>query len=66
MADDDDLRGILEESVAQLRDRLQNGDPYCIGGQVLRKPIAARDLAGIIATLSALSRDGAGPLGDSG
>ena len=36
---------ILDEATGQLLDRLKNGDPYIVGGEVRRKPVAARDLA---------------------
>jgi hypothetical protein len=36
---------ILDEATTQLLDRVRNGDPYIVGGEVKRKPVAARDLA---------------------
>src|SRR5262249_55697209 len=36
---------IIDEATAQLLDRLKNGDPYVVGGEVRRKPVSARDLA---------------------
>jgi len=36
---------IIDVAVEQLLDRLSNGDPYVVGGEVKRKPVSARDLA---------------------
>src|SRR5437762_2423370 len=36
---------IIDVAVEQLLDRLSNGDPYIVGGEVKRKPVSARDLA---------------------
>lgn len=39
------LTRVLDEATKQLLDRLQHGDPYIVGGQVKRRPVAAIDLA---------------------
>jgi hypothetical protein len=40
---------IIDEATGPLLDRLKNGDPYTVGGEVKRKPVSARDLALIAA-----------------
>jgi hypothetical protein len=39
------LTRVLDEATKQLLDRLQHGDPYIVGGEVKRRPVAAKDLA---------------------
>src|SRR5215470_17822480 len=39
------LTRVLGEATKQLLDRLQHGDPYIVGGEVKRRPVAAKDLA---------------------
>jgi len=39
------LTRVLDEATKQLLDRLQRGDPYVVGGEVKRRPVAAKDLA---------------------
>ena len=39
------LTRIIHEATTQLLDRLKNGDPVMVAGQVKRKPVSARDLA---------------------
>ena len=39
------LTRIIHEATDQLMDRLKNGDPVLIAGQIKRKPVSARDLA---------------------
>jgi hypothetical protein len=36
---------IIHEATDQLMDRLKNGDPVLVAGQIKRKPVSARDLA---------------------
>jgi hypothetical protein len=36
---------IIHAAIEQLLDRLKNGDPVMVAGQVKRKPVSARDLA---------------------
>jgi hypothetical protein len=36
---------IIHEATEHLLDRLKNGDPYVVSGEVRRKPVSARDLA---------------------
>jgi len=43
------LTRIIHESTAQLLDRLRNGDPVMVAGEVRRKPVSARDLALVVA-----------------
>ena len=40
---------VIHEATAQLLDRLTNGDPVMVAGQVKRKPVSARDLAMVAA-----------------
>ena len=39
------LTRVLDEATKQLLDRLQHGGPYIVGGEVKRRPVAAKDLA---------------------
>jgi hypothetical protein len=55
---------IIHEATEHLLDRLKHGDPYVVGGEVRRKPVAARDLA-LVAAITydkrALARNGSPP-----
>ena len=39
------LTMINDQATTELLDRLKNGDPYIVAGEVKRKPVSARDLA---------------------
>src|SRR5262249_38313588 len=51
---------ILDKALQELLDRLEQGDPFVVGGEVKRKPVSARDLA-LVAAITydkrRLSRD---------
>jgi transposase-like protein len=57
---DGQLTRIIHKATDQLMDRLENGDPVLIAGEVKRKPVSARDLAMVAAIVydkRALLRD---------
>lgn len=57
---DGQLTRIIHKATDQLMDRLENGDPVLIAGQIRRKPVSARDLAMVAAIVydkRALRRD---------
>jgi hypothetical protein len=57
---DGQLTRIIHKATDQLIDRLENGDPVLISGEIRRKPVSARDLAMVAAIVydkRALLRD---------
>jgi transposase-like protein len=57
---DGQLTRIIHKATDQLMDRLENGDPVLVAGQIKRKPLSARDLAMVAAIVydkRALLRD---------